>query len=203
MLCTASHKSLLDGRAYAHIDTFGGRTTLKFACSRIERYRLAKRLGFCLSPLAPHPFPPHPYPHFAASRCHFYCRFWMPLLVVVWQSEITARYNIVEEGTARVEGIWELKLVSSLITQHPSFFLPAPRFTAFLLLSSRSIAFLCALCASAVKFGFPAPCSLLPASCSPFLLSPVIAENLIQNCQLNQFVARSAPSFALYLQELQ
>jgi hypothetical protein len=60
-------------------------------------------------------------------------------------------------------------------------------------------------------------CSLLPASCFPLLASrflllssrfplllpPVIAENLIQNCQLNQFVVRSAPVFALYLQELQ
>ena len=35
------------------------------------------------------------------------------------------------------------------------------------------------------------------------LLSPVIAENLIQNCQLNQLVVRSAPVFALYLQDLQ
>ncbi len=41
----------------------------------------------------------------------------------------------------------------------------------------------------------PDPCSLLPA--------PVIAENLIQNCLLNQFVVQSAPAFALYLQELQ
>jgi hypothetical protein len=31
------------------------------------------------------------------------------------------------------------------------------------------------------------------------LLSPVIGENLIQNCQLNQSVVRSAPAFALYL----
>ena len=116
--------------------------------------------------------------------------------VAVWQNKITARYNIVEEGTADVEGIGELKLVSSLITHHSSFFLPAPRFTAFLFLSFRSIAFLCALCASAVKFGFP-------ASCFTLLLSPVIAENLIQNCLLNQFVVRSAPAFALYLQELQ
>jgi len=109
--CTALHKCLPNGRPEANIDTFGGRTTLKRACSRIERSRLAKRLGFCFSPLAPHPFPPHPYPHFAASRCRFYCRFycrfWMPLLVVVWQSKITARYNIVEEGTAGVEQILE------------------------------------------------------------------------------------------------
>ncbi len=35
------------------------------------------------------------------------------------------------------------------------------------------------------------------------LLSPVIAGNLIQNCQLNQSVVRSASAFALYLQELQ
>jgi len=41
-------------------------------------------------------------------------------------------------------------------------------------------------------------CSLFTA-----LLSPVIAEKLIQNCQLNQLVVRSAPVFALYLQELQ
>jgi len=37
----------------------------------------------------------------------------------------------------------------------------------------------------------------------PLLLSPVISENLIQNCQLNQYVVPSAPVFALYLQELQ
>ena len=47
---------------------------------------------------------------FAASRCRFYCRFWMPLLVAVWQSKITARYNIGQEigqwrgmGTRRVK----------------------------------------------------------------------------------------------------
>ncbi len=89
-------------------------------------------------------------------------------------------------------------MVSSLITHHSSFLLPASGFTADLLLSFRSIAFLCALCASVVKFGFPASCFLFP-----LLLSPVIAENLIQNCPLNQSFARSAPAFALYLQELQ
>ena len=132
---------------------------------------------------------------FSASGCRFYCRFSMPFLVAVWRSKITLRYNTANQ-IADVEGIGELKLVSSLITHHSSFFLPAPRFTAFLFLSFRSIAFLCALCASAVKFGFP-------ASCFTLLLSPVIAENLIQNCLLNQFVVRSAPAFALYLQELQ
>ncbi|MGA7641300.1 MAG: hypothetical protein WBW56_03780, partial [Syntrophobacteraceae bacterium] len=79
------------------------------------------------------------------------------------------------------------------------------------------LVFLCALCASVVEylgypwcvFGFsllPAPCFTLPASLLTvhcFLLSPVIAENLIQKCQFNQFVVRSAPAFALYLQELQ
>jgi hypothetical protein len=46
----------------------------------------------------------------------------MPLLVAVWQNKITARYNIVEEGTADVEGIGELKLVSnrSLFFAHSS-----------------------------------------------------------------------------------
>jgi hypothetical protein len=97
-----------------------------------------------------------------------------------------------------VEGIRELKLVSSLITHHSSFFLPAPRFTAFLLLSSRSIAFRCPLFITHHS-SFIIHCS---RSCY-HLLSPVIAENLIQNCQLNQSVVRSAPVFALYLQELQ
>ena len=56
-----------------------------------------------------------------------------------------------------------------LFTIHYSLFtalcfpLPAPRFTAFLLLSFRSIAFLCDLCASAVKFGLPASIFLFPA----------------------------------------
>ena len=86
----------------------------------------------------------------------------MPLLVAVWQSKITARYNIVEEGTAGVEGIGELKLVSHCC-----------EFTLTL------------------------------EGLFTLLLSPVIAENLIQNCQLNQFVAPSGPAFALYLQELQ
>jgi hypothetical protein len=136
---TALHKCLPNGRPEAHIDTFGGRTTLKRAYPRIERSRLAKGLGF----LTPHPslfipasrflipasssplhascFPllascftlPAPrYRLFASSRCRFCCRFWMPLLVAVWQSKITARYNMLEEGTASVEGIGEFKLVS-------------------------------------------------------------------------------------------
>ena len=86
----------------------------------------------------------------------------MPLLVAVWQNKITVRYNTANQ-IADVEGIGELKLVSSLITHHSSFFLSAPRFTAFLLLSFRSIAFLCDLCASAVKFGLPASIFLFPA----------------------------------------
>ena len=129
---------------------------------------------------------------FSASGCRFYCRFSMPFLVAVWRSKITLRYNTANQ-IADVEGIGELKLVSSLIAHHSSFFLSAPRFTAFLLLSFRSIAF---LCSSAVKVGFP-------ASCFPLLLSHVIAEKLIRNCQLNQLVVRSAPAFALYLQEIQ
>ena len=47
------------------------------------------------------------------------------------------------------------------------------------------------------------PEALSPAPRSPLLLSPVIGENLTQNCRLNQFVVPSAPAFALYLQELQ
>jgi hypothetical protein len=142
-------------------------------------------LRFANSVLSPQssvltPCTPHPYPHFAASRCRLYCRFWMPLLVVVWQSKITVRYNTANQ-IADVEGIGELKLVShySLLTIHHSLFL-APRSL------------------------LPAPCFPLHASRSCYyLLLPVIAENLIQNCQLNQSVMRSAPVFALYLQELQ
>jgi hypothetical protein len=40
--------------------------------------------------------------------------------VAVWQSKITARYNTANQ-IADVEGIGELKLVSSLITHHSSF----------------------------------------------------------------------------------
>jgi hypothetical protein len=45
----------------------------------------------------------------------------MPLLVAVWQSKITARYNIVEEGTAGVEQSLENSAFSvhcSLFTVH-------------------------------------------------------------------------------------
>ena len=115
--------------------------------------------------------------------------------VAVWQNKITARYNIVEEGTADVEGIGELKLVSSLITHHSSFtFRSSPLVTP--------------------EVSSPGPPSYLspqssvlsPVSSSflfPLLLSTVISENLIHNCQLNQSVVPSAPVFALYLQELQ
>ncbi len=41
--------------------------------------------------------PIHPFLLFASSRCRFYCRFWMPLLVVVWQNKITARYNTADQ----------------------------------------------------------------------------------------------------------
>ena len=33
----------------------------------------------------------------ASSRCRFYCRFWMPLLVAVWQNKITVRYNTADQ----------------------------------------------------------------------------------------------------------
>jgi hypothetical protein len=133
----------------------------------------------------------------AASRCR-----------LAKQNHCALQYR---RPIADLEGIGELKLTShcSLLTAprvaieprgviFNCSLLPASRFTAFLLLSFRSIAFLCALCASAVKFCFPASRFLFP-----LLLLPVIAENLIQNCQLNQIVVRSTPVFALYLQELQ
>jgi hypothetical protein len=31
---------------------------------------------------------------FAVSGCRFYCRFWLPFLVAVWQGKIPAWYNL-------------------------------------------------------------------------------------------------------------
>jgi len=44
---------------------------------------------------------------FAASRCRFYCRFWMPPLVAVWQSKITVRYNTADQlQMSKESGSW-------------------------------------------------------------------------------------------------
>jgi len=32
---------------------------------------------------------------FASSGCRFYCRFWVPLLVAVWQAKSIQQYDIV------------------------------------------------------------------------------------------------------------
>ncbi len=80
-----------------HVAT--GSPTLKLACSRIERSRLAKGLGFCFLPFTVHPFTPPPlfsysqfaihtsryllpaprYRLFAASIAGSECRSWLPL----------------------------------------------------------------------------------------------------------------------------
>ena len=86
---------------------------------------------------------------------------------------------------ADLEGIGKVKL-----TSHCSL-LTAPRVA----IEPRGVIFNCSL--------LPASRFLLPASCFPLLLSPVIAGKLIKKCKLNQFVMRSAPVFPLYLQELQ
>jgi hypothetical protein len=113
----------------SHVAT--GSPTLKLACSRIERSRLAKGLGFCFLPFTVHPFTPPPlfsysqftihtsryllpaprYRLFAASRC----LLSLPLLDaapgcrLAYQNHRAVQYR---RPIADVEGIGEFKLVS-------------------------------------------------------------------------------------------
>ena len=150
--------------------------------------------------LSPEKRPPHLYPHLPASRCRFSLPFVLPLLVAASRPRLAGLdpfmvlyYRLI----ADVEGIGELKLVSyhssfSLITHHSHsslIILTHHSHSSFSLIIHHS--------------SFITHHSSLPASRFTLLLSPVIAENLIPNCQLNQFFVPSAPAFALYLQELQ
>ncbi len=107
-----------------HVAT--GSPTLKLACSRIERSRLAKGLGFCFLPFTVHPFTPPPsFPiHNSPSTLRATCflllaTVFLPLLLPVlnaapgcrlaYQNHRAVQYR---RPIADVEGIGEFKLVS-------------------------------------------------------------------------------------------
>jgi len=78
--------------------------------------------------------PQHSVLPFAVSRCRFYCRFWLPLLVAVWQSKISHRKML-------TVGIWFLPLTARLfwlITVHWPLFTAGPPVAATTCLQQRA-----------------------------------------------------------------
>jgi hypothetical protein len=120
----------------------------------------------------------------AASHCRFYCRLSLPF------GKTKSLCATIPPTNCRCRRNRGVEIGFSLFT--------VPRVA----IEPRGVISNCSLL-PASRFLLHASRFTLPAPCFTLLLSPVIAENLIQNYQLNQFVVLSAPVFALYLQELQ